>query len=289
MDYIVIKSDDYNYPKRLLRIKNYPKEIYAMGNINLLNKNSIAIVGARDCNIYGIEQTKRFASYLSQNDICIVSGLARGIDSIAHQYSMDKMGKTIAVIASGFNNIYPKENKDLFNKILENDGLIISEWEPNVGIYMQNFPRRNRIISGITMATLVIQSKHRSGSNITAHNAFKQNREVFCIPGNIDESRCIGSNKLISEGACVVLSPKDIIEELEYNKLIEKRRSKVIPEFKEVYKFISNEFISVNEIARKSKLSSKEVEKKLLMLEMDGFIERNDSDNYKVKEDLYEL
>lgn len=289
MDYIVIKSDDYNYPKRLLKIKNYPKEIYAMGNINLLNKNSIAIVGARDCNIYGIEQTKRFASYLSQNDICIVSGLARGIDSIAHQYSMDKMGKTIAVIASGFNNIYPKENKDLFNKILENDGLIISEWEPNVGIYMQNFPRRNRIISGITMATLVIQSKHRSGSNITAHNAFKQNREVFCIPGNIDESRCIGSNKLISEGACVVLSPKDIIEELEYNKLIEKRRSKVIPEFKEVYKFISNEFISVNEIARKSKLSSKEVEKKLLMLEMDGFIERNDSDNYKVKEDLYEL
>lgn len=289
MDYIVIKSDDYNYPKRLLRIKNYPKEIYAMGNINLLNKNSIAIVGARDCNIYGIEQTKRFASYLSQNDICIVSGLARGIDSIAHQYSMDKMGKTIAVIASGFNNIYPKENKDLFNKILENDGLIISEWEPNVGIYMQNFPRRNRIISGITMATLVIQSKHRSGSNITAHNAFKQNREVFCIPGNIDESRCIGSNKLISEGACVVLSPKDIIDELEYNKLIEKRRSKVIPEFKEVYKFISNEFISVNEIARKSKLSSKEVEKKLLMLEMDGFIERNDSDNYKVKEDLYEL
>lgn len=289
MNYIVIKSDDYNYPKRLLRIKNYPKEIYAMGNINLLNKNSIAIVGARDCNIYGIEQTKRFASYLSQNDICIVSGLARGIDSIAHQYSMDKMGKTIAVIASGFNNIYPKENKDLFNKILENDGLIISEWEPNVGIYMQNFPRRNRIISGITMATLVIQSKHRSGSNITAHNAFKQNREVFCIPGNIDESRCIGSNKLISEGACVVLSPKDIIDELEYNKLIEKRRSKVIPEFKEVYKFISNEFISVNEIARKSKLSSKEVEKKLLMLEMDGFIERNDSDNYKVKEDLYEL
>lgn len=288
MDYTVIKCEDSSYPKRLLQIKDYPKELYVMGNIDLLNKDSIAIVGARDCNIYGIEQTKRFASFLSQNDICIVSGLAKGIDSIAHQYSMDKMGKTIAVIASGFNNIYPKENKALFDKILENGGLIVSEWEPDYKIFMRNFPRRNRIISGITMATLVVQSKYRSGSNITAHNAFKQNREVFCIPGNIDESRSIGSNNLIREGACVVLSPKDIIENLEYNNLIEKRNIKIMPEFKEVYEYMSNEFLSVNEIARKSKLSNKEVEKKLLMLEMDGFIERTDNDTYKVKEDLYE-
>lgn len=286
MDYTVIKCEDSSYPKRLLQIKDYPKELYVMGNIDLLNKDSIAIVGARDCNIYGIEQTKRFASFLSQNDICIVSGLAKGIDSIAHQYSMDKMGKTIAVIASGFNNIYPKENKALFDKILENGGLIVSEWEPDYKIFMRNFPRRNRIISGITMATLVVQSKYRSGSNITAHNAFKQNREVFCIPGNIDESRSIGSNNLIREGAYVVLSPKDIIENLEYNKLIEKRDIKIIPEFKEVYEYMSNEFISVNEIAKKSKLSNKEVEKKLLMLEMDGFIEKNDNDKYKKYEEV---
>ena len=288
MDYKVIKSTDSNYPKRLLEIKDYPKELYAMGNIDLLNKSSIAIVGSRDCNKYGIEQTIRFASYLSQNDICIVSGLAKGVDSIAHQYSMNKMGKTIAVIASGFNNIYPKENKSLLKEILRNDGLIISEWKEDVGIYMKNFPKRNRIISGISLATLVMQSKYRSGSNITAHNAMNQNKQVYCVPGNVDEKRSIGINNLIKEGANVVLSPKDIIEDFEYNNFIEKKNLKVMPEFKEVFNVIGEDFISINEIVRKSKIERNEIEKQLLMLEMDGFVEKDNSDSYRIKEDIIE-
>lgn len=182
MNYEIITENDEKYPKKLHEIKNHPKKLHAMGNFDLLNKNAIAIVGSRDCNKYGIQQARRFAGYLSQKNLCIVSGLARGIDTIAHEHSMKNKGRTIAVIASGFKHIYPKENQKLFDDILKNDGLIISEWEPNIKVDMQRFPRRNRIISGMTAGTLVIQSKYRSGSNITAHSAMKQGREVFCIP-----------------------------------------------------------------------------------------------------------
>ena len=204
LEYIVIDSNSKKYPQRLKEISSYPKKLYAVGNIELLNKASISIVGSRDADEYGIEQAKRFAAYLSQKGICIVSGLARGIDSISHIYSKNEIGKTIAVIASGFNHIYPPENKKLFYEIIDEGWLIISEWEPNVEIDMSRFPKRNRIISGISLGTLLVESAYKSGSNITANYAIKQKRELFCIPGNIDSKKSYGPNLFILHGANLV-------------------------------------------------------------------------------------
>lgn len=285
MDYTIIKENDELFPKRLKEIKDYPKKIYAIGNLELLNKDSIAIVGARDCDNYGMEQAKRFSSYLAQKDICIVSGLAKGIDSIAHIHSMDKMGKTIAVIASGFNNIYPKENEKLFYSIIRNGGLIISEWEPDVGVNMQRFPRRNRIISGLSIGTLVVQSRYRSGSNITAHSAIKQRREVFCLPGNLGEPRSLGTNRLIKDGASIVLSPLDILEDLEYDGYKFKNNLKVLPEYKQTFECIGDVPISADEISRLTNKTISVVNEELLMLEMDGFIKSTIAGKYIIKEE----
>lgn len=261
-----------------MSIKDYPKTLYVEGNIDLLNKPSIAIVGSRMPTDYGKEQTKRFAKVLSQNGMCIISGLARGIDTIAHANSMCEKGKTIAVIASGINHIYPPENKVLVDKILENDGLILSEWEPNEDINLSRFPRRNRIISGLSDGVLVVESNAKSGSTITARYGLKQKREVFCIPGKIDEKRSIGTNKLIQEGANLVMSPKDIIQILEVDN--EDKNIILDGTCKEIYDVICEIGQSADEIARMLGKDIQEVNEKLFMLEVDGFIESIPGDKY---------
>ena len=278
----IIKLKDNNYPKRLREIDNPPKEIYVLGDDSLLNKISIAIVGSRKCSKYGEEQAKRFSSFLSQKGICIVSGLARGIDTIAHMYSKDKTGKTIAVVASGFKHIYPSENKILVEQIINEGGAIVSEWTPETEVDLHRFPARNRIISGLSVGTLVVESSYRSGSNITAHNAMKQKRAVFAIPGNINSAGSIGTNRLIEQGACLVTSPNDIIETLEFEgyKLDEK---KVKPEYEEILSLIGTMPISASEISRNINKNISEINQKLLMLELDGFVEQTSIGKYKVK------
>lgn len=266
------------YPSRLLEIQDYPKTLYVEGNMDLLNKPGLAIVGSRMPTEYGKVQAKRFAKYLSQNGICIISGLARGIDTIAHTNSMSEKGGTIAVIASGINNIYPPENKILVEKILENGGLVISEWEPNEGVYMSRFPRRNRIISGLADGVLVVEANAKSGSNITARYAKKQRKEVFCIPGKIDEKRSVGCNKLIQEGASLVMSPKEIMQILEFEP--EEDKIALDEEYEEIYGAICSIEQSADEIARRLNKSIQEVNEKLFILEVDGFIKSLPGDKY---------
>lgn len=271
----IIEFNDSEYPKRLKEIKNPPKKLYILGDKQILNNTSIAIVGSRDCDSYGTSQTRRFASYLAQKGITIISGLARGVDSIAHYYSIDKVGKTVAVIASGFDHIYPSENKILFNKIIENGGCVISEWPPETEVDMYRFPVRNRVISGLAVGTLVVEAKYRSGTNITAHNAMAQGRELFCIPGNINSSKSYGANRLIAQGGNLVTSPKDIIEILEYDGFISENEKKVLPEYEEVYNLIGNIPTSANEVSYILKESVIKINEILLMLEIDGFIIKN--------------
>lgn len=166
----IIKITDSKYPKRLLDIKNPPKQLYVEGNDKLLNNHSIAIVGSRKCTGYGIKYAKEFASEISKNNITIVSGLAIGIDTIAHEFSKNSIGRTIAVVGCGLDHIYPKENEELFKQILENDGCIISEHPNSTKVDTKNFPKRNRIISGISMGVLVIEAAYKSGSTITARH-----------------------------------------------------------------------------------------------------------------------
>ena len=277
----IIKIDSDDYPRRLKEVKNAPKVIYAEGNKELLNKVIIAVVGSRKCTKYGEEQAKRFSSYLSSENFTIASGLAFGIDSVAHINSMENEGRTIAVIASGFDHIYPKENRQLFESILNNNGLVISEYPPDTEVDMHKFPKRNRIIAGISMATIVIEARFRSGSTITAHETFKQGKEVFCIPGDVDRKESAGTNALLMEGANLVTSPYQIEsyfrnndekdEELESDK-----------ESMKVYRTLGLIPISINEIVKKSELPIQKVMEILFILETEEKIIQLPGNQYKV-------
>lgn len=170
-----------------------------MGNISLLNKNSIAIIGSRNSSEYGRNITKKITKELVENNMVIVSGMAKGIDSIAHESCIKHAGKTIAVLGSGFKHIYPKENEKLFYNIIENDGLVLSEFPIDSPVQMKNFPRRNRIISGLALGVLVIEAAYRSGTSITAKFAKAQGKEVFCIPNSIGNKNSYGTIDLIKK------------------------------------------------------------------------------------------
>lgn len=228
--------------------------------------------------MYGFEQAKKFAYSLSKNGICIISGLAIGIDSISHISAMENIGRTIAVLGSGFNNIYPKENKKLFNKILENGGCIISEYEPQIEANTKNFPRRNEIISMLSLGVLVVEAGYRSGSTITANIAFKQGKKVFAIPSNIDSKLGIGTNKLIQKGAKLVTNIQDILNEINIYTCTDIEQEweyeiKDVPvKYKDVYNIIGNMPIDINTICRKLERPIQEVSEQLTMLELNEYI-----------------
>lgn len=274
----IIKQKEENYPKRLLKIQNPPKKLYVEGNSSLLNQNSIAIVGSRKLSEYGKKQAEIFSKQISKQGISIVSGMAIGIDTIAHIYSMKEIGKTIAVLGSGFNNIYPKENKHLYQKILENDGCVISEYPPEESVNMENFPRRNRIISGLAMGVLVVEARKVSGSTITARHAIKQKKEVFCIPNQIDKVTSYGTNELIKNGANLVTNPKDILDF--YNLEIEEKYQEEIEKYKVFYEVIGKLPISANEIARITNKTIAQTTESLFMLELEGAIRQVGGNKY---------
>ena len=201
------------YPERLKNIDSPPKELYCLGNLELLNyKNNIAIIGSRNCSIYGERVAKDFAFNLAKEDVCIVSGLAKGIDSFSHIGALNAKGKTIAVLGSGLDNVYPKENIKLMERIVRNNGLVISEYMLGIKPLKQHFPARNRIISGLSDSILVVEARKNSGTNITVDFALDQGKDVFVIPGNIYSKTSDGTNYLITEGAIPVTSYKDILK-----------------------------------------------------------------------------
>ena len=215
MKYKVIKVDINSkfYPERLRNISSPPKQLYCLGNLELLNyKNNIAIIGSRNCSLYGERAAKDFAFNLAKSDVCIVSGLAKGIDAFSHIATLNVKGRTIAVLGSGLDNIYPKENEKLFQDIIKNNGLVITEYPLGTSALKQNFPARNRIISGLSDAVLVIEARKNSGTNITVDFALEQGKDVFVVPGNIYSKTSDGTNYLITEGAIPVLSYKDILK-----------------------------------------------------------------------------
>lgn len=214
MRYKVIKIDMNSkwYPDKLRNIDCPPKQLFCLGKLELLNQKSIAIIGSRNYSGYGKRAAIEFSKGLSKNGICIVSGLAKGIDAFAHSGCLSVGGKTIAVLGSGLNIIYPKENKELFSQIISNDGLIISEYPLNTKPEKQHFPARNRIISGLSNGVLVIEARKNSGTNITVDFALEQGKDVFVIPGNIYSKTSDGTNFLIKEGAIPVTSYEDVLQ-----------------------------------------------------------------------------
>lgn len=212
-DIKIINISDDNYPAKLKNIYAPPITIFAKGDISLLNSKSIAIVGSREPSKYGIYVAEKFSKELSKEGITIVSGLARGIDTFAHVGALSSFSKTIAVLGSGIDVVYPKENAKYYREISEK-GLIISEYIVGTAPESKNFPQRNRIISGLSDGVLVVEARKNSGTMITTDFALEQGKELYVIPGNITSNLSAGTNNLIKEGAKLVTDVYEILEDL---------------------------------------------------------------------------
>lgn len=281
-----ITIDSSIYPETLKAIPNSPKELYILGNENLLKEPCIAIIGSRVCTPEGVQIAEKFAKELSKENVCIVSGMAKGIDTAAHIGALKTGGKTIAVLGGGFNHIFPKENTQLFKEIIKNGGAVVSEYKENIQACSQGFILRNRIVSGLSMGVLVIEAKHRSGTSITADFARRQGRKVFCIPHSLEQKEGVGTNRLIKNGAILVTNTEDIMKNLkldyqqENKEEIQVQINNVPEEYMPVYKYITNKPINVDELCKKTKLNASKVNYILTMLELEDYIKQLPGNQY---------
>ena len=280
LDGKIVTYWDEDYPHQLENIYYPPLILYILGNYKESDNQSISIVGTRHCTDYGKSITNYFSSELAKQNITIVSGMARGIDSIAHKSALKVNGRTIAVIGSGLDVIYPPENSILFNQIAES-GAIISEFPLGTKPDAQNFPKRNRIIAGLSLGTLVAETKENGGAMQTAKFALDQTKEVFAIPGNITSKQSRGTNALIQRnGAKLVSEPEDILVELKLK--LEPKIGESIPKPKlnlslfeeKVYQTLNNTPKQIDKIASDSALSISETLVSLLTLEFKGLVQQ---------------
>ena len=207
----IINIEDNRYPELLREIYDPPPVLYIKGTLTEADNLGLAIVGSRRCSMYGREQTAKFAHLLADAGFTIYSGMARGIDTVAHQGALAAKGRTIAVQGCGLANVFPSENKDLFGRICQS-GCCVSELGLKCEPLAANFPPRNRIIAGMSLGTLVVEAANRSGALITARMSMENNRQVMAVPGKIDSPMSEGPNKLIKEGAALIESVEDILE-----------------------------------------------------------------------------
>ena len=212
VNHVITLADD-DYPQSLLNISDPPLILYVKGKLALLNHSSLAIVGSRNASAQGIRNAETFAQAASEADLCVVSGMAHGIDTAAHIGSLRGRGSSIAVVGTGLDKVYPAVNRDLAHQLAV-DGALISEFPLGTPPLAHNFPRRNRIISGLSLGCLVVEASLQSGSLITARLSLEQGREVFAIPGSIHSPQAKGCHALIKQGAKLVDTPRDILDDL---------------------------------------------------------------------------
>lgn len=276
----IISIEDKDYPWNLKHIPGPPIVLYCLGRINQLDSLSIGIVGSRNASFYGLSSSEKFAADLSAEGFTIISGMARGIDSYAHRGALKSGGRTIAVIGSGFNHIYPPENNKLAEEISDH-GAVLSEFPMDTLPLRPNFPRRNRLISGLSLGVLVVEAAKNSGALITADFALEQGREVFALPGKVDSETSFGTNQLIKQGAKLVSCVDDITEEFNMASLdLRKPKAKnqdlsidgVNKEESFLYALISDEPVSFDEIAEKANLGIAQLARSILNLRMKKMI-----------------
>ena len=270
----IISYGDPRYPTLLKQISSPPLLLFAQGDLSLLDSPQIAIVGSRSCTPYGQQKAHDLGAHLAQAGFTVTSGLAIGVDGMAHQGALKGSGSTIAVLGTGLNNIYPKRHVKLAADIREK-GLLLSEFWPNAPAYPSNFPRRNRIISGLSIGTLVIEASLRSGSLITARYALEQNRDVFALPGSVDNPQACGCLKLIQQGAKLVLDANDIITEYPELNFNEKRHQKQHKSTKNKHfllEMIDYHLTSFDTILARSGLDVVSLQNELIELEINGII-----------------
>lgn len=291
MKYKIFKLTQDEFPDKLKKIENSPKQLYLIGNKDLLFEDCFGIVGTRKITDYGIQNCEFFTRELVFRNIPIVSGMAIGTDSVAHKTCLEYSGKTIAVLGSGFDNIFPEENLDLFEKIIGSGGLVVTEYENDVKPLKENFPQRNRIVTALSEGILVVEAAFRSGTSITVNNAKKQGKKVFAIPGKLDSCVGVGVNKMIKQGAILTTDIQDIISsfpqfEHRLRKSVNRKASKSVKineEYRNMYEILEKKSMSIEELIQETDLSFKEVIKLLTKMEIEGIIEQDLIGTYKIK------
>jgi DNA processing protein len=279
----ILTWDDDLYPPRLKEIDQPPPVLYVKGNFESDDDWAVAVVGTRRVSAYGRHVTEELAGFLAQNHITVVSGLARGIDATAHLAAINCGGRTIAVLGSGVDRIYPPEHRSLADQIMDH-GAIISDYPPGTAPDAMNFPPRNRLISGLAMATVVVEAGETSGALITAQFAIDQGREVFAVPGNILAPQSKGTNRLIADGAHPLLAYRDILEILELTQISEhKNVRKALPTDeieKQVLGSLSHEPLHIDVISSQTGLPVERISSALVMMELKGLVQQVGGMNY---------
>ncbi len=279
----VLTYHDSDYPSRLREIYDYPPLLYVRGSLLPEDEWCLAVVGTRRATVYGRQVTEEIVADLARSKITIVSGLARGIDSVAHHSALDSGGRSLAVFACGLDTVYPSENANLARSIIQ-QGALISEYPLGTRPRAENFPRRNRIMSGLSLGVLIIEAGETSGAMITAHLALEQNREVFAIPGSILSPASRGTNHLIQEGAKLVRDYTDILEELNLMTVARQIEMKeVLPSSDTeslLLKQLCAEPTHIDEVCRSSGLPVSTVSSTLAMIELKGLVKQVGTMNY---------
>ena len=304
----VLTLADANYPQALLSIADPPPLLYAKGRTELLSRPGVAIVGSRNATAQGMQNAERFAQTLSNAGLCVISGLALGIDAAAHAGACSaspEHGSTIAITGTGLDLVYPAKHRALAHRIAEH-GCLLSEYPIGTAAIAANFPRRNRLISGMSLGVLVVEAALQSGSLITARSALEQGREVFAIPGSIHSPLAKGCHQLIRQGAKLVESAQDILEELQLHALTPAvqqavntstrstpdaaakvpRPSTGVPaavdeHARQVMQAAGHDPTSVDQLAERTGLAASEIQATLLLLELDGSVERMGDGRYQ--------
>ncbi len=271
-----VQSPDY--PAALKEIPAPPVLLYVWGELTEDDRQAIAIVGTRRLTSYGRQMSRELAQGLARSGITVVSGLARGIDTEAHHATLDAGGRTIAVLGSGINYIYPPENRDLADRILKSkQGAIVSDYPLETKPQGKNFPPRNRIISGLSLGTIVVEGAVKSGAMITAQYAVEQNREVFAVPGFVNSPASAGPNRLIQQGAKLITNVEDVLEEIQVEQVIHQQAFQMaLPESAEeaaLMPILSREPQHIDDLAKRAQLPSKEVSSTLTLLELKGMVQ----------------
>ncbi len=279
----ILRQGDDNYPELLQQIPDPPETLYINGNPEVLNLPALAIVGSRNPTRSGERSARDFAAHLGSSGFCIVSGLAQGIDTAAHRGALQAGAPTVAFLGTGIDRIYPAANRELAHEIVR-QGALVSEFPLGAAPERWHFPRRNRLISGLSIGTLVVEAARKSGSLITARLAAEQGREVFAMPGSIHNPLARGCHQLLRSGAKLVESSEDILAELaplighmlqtaESTAPAQESDAPPDPEYAQLLQALQHDPCSIEQLSRQSELTIEQVSSMLLILELEGKVE----------------
>jgi DNA processing protein len=287
---VLIQTDE-NYPRRLQELEQPPPVLYMLGELTSEDEWAVAVVGTRRVTAYGRQVAEDIAGTLARNGISVISGLARGIDSISHQAALHAGGRTIAVLGSGLDRIYPPENRRLAEQIAAH-GALISDYPPGTPPEASNFPPRNRLISGLSLAVVIVEAGQTSGALITAAFAADQGREVFAVPGNISSPGSKGTNRLIRDGAQPLLHPEQVLEALELTMVAEQRTARVVLPADAVeaqlFEALGREPLHIDEIRSCTDLPIEKVTATLALMELKGMVRQVGGMQYIVLREVKE-